>query len=292
VKIAILSASRGWHTDDLERALRLRGHESGLLQIQSVVARIGGRPRLAAGGRELDAFDAVLVRIIPRGSLEQVIFRMDALHALERSGIPCLNPPGAIEKTVDKFFTSALLEEAGIQTPRTVVAESLDSAMGAFKEMGDVIVKPLFGSNGRGMVRLEDEEIAYRVFRALELERAVYYVQETIPHGGRDLRVFVVGDRVVGAVWRLSEGWRTNLARGGRAERAEVPPAWEDLSLKAVRAVGAEYAGVDLVKAESGEIFVLEVNSIPGWRGLQGTTDRDVASAVVQHLEDLVRSRR
>ena len=96
-------------------------------------------------------------------------------------------------------------------------------AMAAFAEMGDVIVKPLFGSNGRGMVRVSDEEIAYRVFRALELERAVFYVQEALPHEGRDLRAFVVGDRVVAAAWRSADGWRTNIARGARAEAAELP---------------------------------------------------------------------
>jgi RimK family alpha-L-glutamate ligase len=157
--------------------------------------------------------------------------------------------------------------------------------------MGDVIVKPLFGSNGRGIVRVSDEEIAYRVFRALELERAVYYVQQALPHEGRDLRAFVVGKCVVAAMWRCADGWRTNVARGARAHRAELPRAWEEISLAAARAVGAEYAGVDLLPTTTGELHVLEVNGIPGWRGLQETTKVDVAGAIVRHLEDLVRSR-
>ena len=109
----------------------------------------------------------------------------------------------------------------------------MDDALEAFRELRDVIVKPLFGSGGRGMVRVSDEEIAYRVFRALDLERAVYYLQEALPHPGRDVRAFVVGDRVVAAAWRCADGWRTNVARGARVERAELPPEWHELSIRA-----------------------------------------------------------
>lgn len=291
MRVAILNAGRGWHTDELTRALAARGHESRVLPIQSLTARIGATPRLTAADDVLDSADAVLVRIIPRGSLEQIVFRIDALHWLERLGVRVVNGASAIEKTVDKFYTSALLERAGLKTPRTLVTERLDVAMAAFAEMGDVIVKPLFGSNGCGMVRVSDEEIAHRVFKALELERAVYYVQQALPHEGRDVRVFVVGDRVVASAWRTAPGWRTNVARGGRTEAAEIPEAWRVMSLAAARAVGADYAGVDLLPTTSGEVHVLEVNGIPGWRGLQQTTDVDVASAIVEHVEALVEAR-
>jgi RimK family alpha-L-glutamate ligase len=172
-----------------------------------------------------------------------------------------------------------------------VVAERSSDAMAAFRAMGDVIVKPLFGSNGRGMVRVTDEEVAYRVFRALELERAVYYVQEALPHEGRDLRAFVVGGRVVAAAWRCADGWRTNVARGARVEAADLPRDWAEMSLRAAHTVGAEYAGVDLLPTRSGGIFVLEVNGIPGWQGLQATTTVDVAGVLVEHLEGLARRR-
>ena len=291
MNVAILSAGRGWHTDELQRAAAQRGHRTCLLPIQALTARVGGSPRLAAAGTPLEGCDAVLLRIIPRGSLEQTVFRLDALHRLEQLGVPVLNPARAIERTVDKFLTSALLEDAGLRTPRTVVAERFDDAMAAFHSMGDVIVKPLFGSNGRGLVRVSDEEIAYRVFRALELERAVYYVQQALPHEGRDLRVFVLGTRVLAAIWRSADGWRTNIARGGRAERAELPSAYAELSLAAARAVGADYAGVDLLPTGDGEVHVLEVNGIPGWRGLQDATGVDVAGAIVEHLEGVVRER-
>ena len=291
MNVAILGEGGGWHTADLTRALEQRGHRACTLPVQALTARVGERPRLAVHDIALETFDAVLLRIIPKGSLEQIIFRLDVLHRLERLGVRVLNAPGVIERTVDKFYTSALLEEAGLETPRVVVAERLDDAMAAFQTMGDVMVKPLFGSNGRGIVRVSDEEIAYRVFRALELERAVYYLQQALPHEGRDLRVFVVGTRVVAAIWRSADTWRTNLARGGRAEKAELRPAWEDLSLAAARAVGAEYAGVDLLPTATGQLHIVEVNGIPGWRGLQEATTVDVAGVIVEHLECLVRNR-
>jgi RimK family alpha-L-glutamate ligase len=283
--------SGGWHAAGLEQALAARGHRAQVLPVDALLAQLGalGPPRMRAGGVVLDELDAVVVRIIPRGSLEQIVFRMDALHRLESLGVLVLNPPAALERTVDKFYTSFLLEDAGLPTPRTLVAESESDARAAFRDLGgDVIVKPLFGANGRGMVRVSDEEIAFRVFRALERERAVFYLQETVPHDGRDLRVFVVGDRVVAAAWRCADGWRTNVARGGRAVAAELPSAWAELGVRAARAVGAGYAGVDLLPARDGRLLVLEVNGIPGWKGVQQATGVDVPAAVVRHLEDLV----
>jgi len=285
MRVAILSAGRGWHTDELSRALAGRGHAPCLLPIHRLAARVGASPRLVAGDVALEDCDAALVRILPRGSLEQIVFRVDALHWLESLGVAVMNPASALERSVDKFYTSALLEAAGLPTPRTVVAEDMDTAMAAFAEMRDVIVKPLFGSNGRGMVRVGDEEIAYRVFRALELERAVYYVQQAIPHPGRDVRALVVGGGVAAAAWRSAPGWRTNMARGGQAAKAELPLEWTEMSVRAARAVGADYAGVDLLPAADGRVYVLEVNAIPGWRGLQGTTQVDLAAAIVAHLE-------
>ncbi len=259
------------------------------MPVDSIVARVGADPRIAIEGTDLGSMDAVILRAFPRGSLEQIVFRIDALHQLERLEVPVVNPARVIERTVDKFHTSALLEAAGLPTPRTVAAESMDAAMEAFREMGDVIVKPLFGSNGRGIVRVTDEELAYRVFRALDMERAVHYVQEAVPSGddgaGRDVRVFVVGGRVVASIWRTGEGWRTNLSRGGRAARAELCDAWRDLALEAAGVVGAEYAGVDLLPAPDGTAYVLEVNGSPGWRGLQPFAGADVAGAIVEHLE-------
>jgi len=285
VRVAILSARQGWHTDQLCRALAQRGHEGRVVPYGALAAHLGGAAAgVAAGDEDIGACGAVLARIIPAGSLEQIVFRVDVLHTLEERGIPVINPPRTIERTVDKLWTTALLEQAGLRVPETVVCERADAALAAFRALGDVIVKPLFGSMGLGMVRVTDEEMAFRVFRTLETLRGVYYVQRTIDHAGCDVRAFVVGGRVIGAIERSAPGWKTNLARGGRARAVTLEPERTELALAAARAVGADYAGVDLLPARDGTVYVVEVNGIPGWRGLQEATSLDVAAAIVELL--------
>jgi RimK family alpha-L-glutamate ligase len=287
VRVVILAAREGWHTAELCRALAERGGTGVVVPYEGLVARLGAIDDrgLRSAATSLDDADAVLPRTIPAGSLEQIIFRVDALHRLDDRGQVVINAPHAIERTVDKFWTSALLEQAGLPVPATVVCEQAEDALTAFRALGDVIVKPLFGSMGLGMVRVSDEEMAFRVFRTLEAIRGVYYLQRAIDHDGADVRAFVVGDQVVGAIERRAPGWRTNIARGGRASPLTLPPAWSDLALRAARAVGADYAGIDLLPARDGTVYVVEVNGIPGWRGLQEATSTDVARAIVDHLQ-------
>jgi RimK family alpha-L-glutamate ligase len=297
MQVAILSTPTGWHTDELSRALAERGHTSRVLPYEGLVARLGTGRNIARGlsiqSKAILDVDAVLARMIPNGSLEQIIYRMDSLHWIEKRGVPVMNSPRAIERSVDKFYTTALLQEAGLPTPETVVCEGAADAMAAVLAMGDVIVKPIFGSMGHGMVRMSDPDVAFRVVRALEQTRAVFYVQRAVDHNGRDVRVFVVGGRVLGAIQRhASDGeWRTNVSRGGSARPFELPPAWEQLALRAAAAVDADYAGVDLLPSRDGTVFVLEVNGIPGWRGLQQATGLDVAGVIVDHLVSRVRAR-
>jgi RimK family alpha-L-glutamate ligase len=288
MNVTVLASRRGWHTDELCRALEARGHRGRIVPYETLIARLGtgvsDAPSVHGEGADLMQADAVLTRIIPAGSLEQIIFRVDTLHWLESSGVRVMNGARAIERTVDKFYTSALLQQAGLNTPDTVVCERADHAIEAFRALGDVIVKPLFGSMGLGMVRVSDEETAWRVFRALEAIRGVYYLQRAIDHDGRDIRAFVVGDDVIGAIERRADGWRTNISRGGQARPVDLSPAWREMAICAARTVGAEYAGVDLLPSRGGPVYVLEVNGIPGWRGLQEATALDVAGAIVGQL--------
>src|SRR6185436_117698 len=187
--VAILSARTGWHTDELCRALAEHGHAGVVLPYEKLVGRLPGG--LTSETVPILEADAVLARIIPGGSLEQVIFRVDALHWIEDRGVLVVNSPRAIERSVDKFYTTALLREAGLPSPETVVCESVNDAMSAIRRMGDVVIKPIFGSLGHGMVRVSDPDVALRVIRSLDQTRPVYYVQRAIDHGGRDIRVFV-----------------------------------------------------------------------------------------------------
>jgi RimK family alpha-L-glutamate ligase len=289
LRVAVLGSTGGWHAQRLERALESRGHECGFAPVTRMVGRIDGEVSIRGREVALDGCDVVLVRGIPRGSLEQVVFRVDALHALAAGGVRVVNSAAAIERTVDKFLASVLLARAGLPTPRTIACERADDALAAFAELGgDVIVKPLFGSMGLGMARVSDPDVAQRVLRALELERAVYYLQETIPHAGRDIRALVVGDRVVGAIARVGDGWRLNVARGARAEAVRLEGSREELCVRAVTAVGADYGGVDLLRGEDGRDYVVEVNGIPGWQGVERASGVDVAGALVEWVEALV----
>ena len=286
MRVAVVGSTGGWHAEQLERALTSRAHECHFAPVTRMVGRIDGG--FAARSREvaLDECDIVVVRGIPRGSLEQIVFRVDVLHALAAVGVRAVNGALAIEHTIDKFLASALLAAAGVPTPRTVACERADDALEAFDDLGsDVIVKPLFGSMGFGMARVEDRDVAQRVFRALEIERAVYYLQETLAHDGVDVRAMVVGDRVVAAIERVGTGWRANLARGASARSIALDEQRARLCVRAAATVGADYAGVDLLRAADGRDYVLEVNGIPGWRGVESATGIDVAAALVEHLE-------
>lgn len=285
MKIGIISGGEGWHVEKLVAAFQNRGAEVETYRFTALTAREGHRRGLYCRERVLDECDALLVRTVPGGSLEQIIFRMDALHCLEQRGVYLVNPPGVIEKTVDKYYTSSLLAAAGLPTPPTVVTESFSEAMAAFAQLGeDVVVKPLFGSLGRGMVRVTDPDTAHRVFRALELGRYVYYLQRFIPHDNQDLRVFVLGGRVVGAMLRRGDSWKTNIARGARPQSVTLQPEEEELALKAARVLGACYAGVDLLRSREGELYVLEVNGIPGWQGLQEVCPRNIAGEIADYV--------
>jgi ribosomal protein S6--L-glutamate ligase len=278
--IAILAGGSGWHVRDLERAAMALGHKVALVDFRRVQAALPEQKT------SLDAFDAVIVRTMPPGSLEQVVLRMDILHRLERKGRRVLNPPLALETCVDKYLACARLDAANLPVPPTIVCQDAEAALTAFEQLGgDVVVKPLFGSEGRGMMRVTDVDMAWRTFRALERLQAVLYLQRFIPHAGWDLRVFVIGGRVLAAMRRHArQSWRTNVAQGGRAEPVDVSAAEERLALAAAQAVGTPVAGVDLLPGPAGSYVVLEVNAVPGWRALAAATGVDVAAAIVEFM--------
>ena len=285
MKIGIIGSDRNeWHIKRLLHELEKQGSEAYLLPITKIKAMIGNKPRLSVKDYPIDDYDAVIVRRVPGGTAEQVFYRMDTLHRLDEMGVRVFNPAGSIEKAVDKYYTSALLEEAGIKTPRTIVTESFTEAMKAFKELGqDIVVKPLFGSLGMGITRITSYDIAYRVFRALEMTKSVYYLQEFIPHNRADIRVFVIGDEVIASMKRISDNWKTNISAGGKAERYQPSPEIEEICLESSRKLGLEYTGVDVIVSED-ETYVIELNSTPGWEGLQTVTEINITKKLVEHV--------
>ena len=269
---------------DLERAAAELGHETLVVDFRRVRAAVAAPAEMSC----VPFFDcdAVIVRTMPPGSLEQVVFRMDVLHRLRSRGVAVLNPPAALETCVDKYLATARLQAAGLPVPPTVVCQNADDALEAFTVLGgDVIAKPLFGSEGRGIVRVSDRDLAWRTFRTLERLQSVLYVQRYIPHPGWDLRLLVLGGRVLTAMRRHANGgWRTNVAQGGRAVAVRPTADEERLALAAAAAVGAPVCGVDLLPALDGQLYVLEVNAVPGWRALAPATGVDVAAELARFV--------
>ncbi len=297
MKLGILANEGSWYWADLARAAAPLGHSCERLDFSRLAAASrldphnGGvpfeqSPDHPATSQSLSDFDGVIVRTMPPGSLEQVVFRMDALARLEAAGTLVVNSPRSIECAVDKFLTTSRLEAAGLPVPRTVTCQDSETAMQAFEELGgDVIVKPLFGAEGRGICRVSDPDLAFRTFRTLERIDAVLYLQEFIRHPGHDVRVLILGGEIVGSIRRYADNdFRTNVACSGRAE---VHPATRDeqrLALAASDAAGTDFAGIDLLYDDSGRCFVIEVNAVPGWQAFQRTTGIDVATRFLEWI--------
>lgn len=287
--VVALVSGHGWHVQDLTRASLRVGCRFDPVPFPGLAVRLGtGPPRIDAGGLDLQSVDGILVRMMPPGSLEQVVYRMDALQRLDVIGLPILNPPRAIEAAVDKFLSLAKLDAERLPVPETWTGESSREAMIAFESLGgDIVLKPLFGAEGRGLVRLSSPDLALRAFRAMERIGAVLYVQRFIPNDGHDVRAFVLGERVLGAIRRTAAAgqWRSNVSLGASAEAIRLDPEIESLALRAASAVGARMAGVDLLpEARTGRMVVLEVNAVPGWKALSRATGIDVAAAILDEL--------
>ena len=240
----------------------------------------------------VDDVDGVFVRAMQAGSLEQIVFRMDALQRLANRGIPVVNSPKAMEASIDKYLSLALIQAAGVKVPETRVSQTFEQAMLDFQRFGGkVVVKPLFGSFGKGVRLLESDANAIEYFSECVAHQKVIYQQAWIDHGGEDLRLFFVGDHRVFAMKRVrKQNLVTNLYQGGLGIPHQATEEEIEMGLRAMRAVGAEIGGVDLVRFQGPmsekedqekSPFVLEVNAAPGWRGIQEVLKVDIASEIL-----------
>lgn len=284
MRIAIFTDQPDWHTRRLVAACRARGVAAAIASLRQCAFVLGDR----GAGIEIPGFadrlpDAVLVRTIAAGTFEQVTLRLGILHALEALGVPVINDARAIERCVDKSMTSFVLHRAGIATPPTLATED-EAALQRWLDRtpGERVEKPLFGSQGRGLVRFGAGEPP----PPAEAYAGVRYVQRFVGRdsGWRDFRVMVVGAQVVAAMVRHGKSWITNVRRGARCERVALTGRLIEPSLAAATAVGADYAGVDLIEDDRGTLFVLEVNSMPAWKGLQSVAATDIAGAIMDHV--------
>jgi RimK family alpha-L-glutamate ligase len=290
MNILLLANPDSWYHRDLRRAAgdrhRLQVAEHRLLRAHLC----DSRSTISLSDSALEETDAVLVRTMETGSLEQIVFRMDVLGQLASAGKVVVNSPRAVEAAVDKYLALAKCQRVGLSIPETLVCQTVDDALDAFDVLGgDIVVKPLFGGEGRGIFRVTDRDAATRCFRMLVQLQAIVYVQRFIQHEGFDLRLLVIGDRVLG-MRRINErDWRFNVSRGATTESIELTEGLVEIAQRASTAIGAEVAGVDVLPGRDGRLYLLEVNAVPGWKALARTLNVDVAALVLSHLESRVR---
>jgi ribosomal protein S6--L-glutamate ligase len=203
---------------------------------------------------------------------------------MEIAGIKMINSTYPFRRCRDKYATQYILHNSGIPIPTTYTTESLARAYEKTREMGDVVYKPILSSMGRGSMKFSDVDLAYNAYRHLDRLHHPLILQEFIMTPGRDIRVFIVGSEVIGAVYKyLPEGqWKSNVAQGGTMVEEEMNEDIVQLALRATRAMGLDYAGVDLLESPEGPV-VLEVNASPGWQGLKKATGREVADIIVEY---------
>ncbi len=285
--IGVLAQGGSWYLRDLEIASqnKCRIQQIPYPDLEVTLGRFSQELASLPVGDSKAGWDAILVRSMPIGSLEQVVFRMDALRCWENQGVPVFNSSLGLEIAIDKALTLIRFEKAGLPFPPTAVFQKADSALNWFKGCDcPVVVKPVFGGEGRGLILVEDIEMAYRVFKTLEQTRSVIYCQKFLADVIRDIRILLIGSQFY-AVRRQNEGsWITNAAQGGTGVPYEPTPNELDLAFRAAKASENEIVGVDLLVTKDGDTHLIEVNAVPGWKMLGQVRDVDIASEILNHL--------
>lgn len=274
----------------LLRAIRELGATPVYIPISYVSVEICSDKPFRLRNRVLEV-DGVIVRSIGFTiDLDQFIFRISLLKHMEEEGIVVMNPVLPFLTSRNKYLSLVLLRRAGLPVPRTVVTEDLAYAYNVARELGEIVVKPLQGSRGYGAMRISDADLAYNIMRTLLSFHKPIYVQKFVKKPGRDIRVFVVGEEVVAAIYRIApEGsWKTNIAQGGKAVPCDLTPELRELAIRAVKALGLWYGGVDIAETDEGPV-IFEVNGAPDWRGLEAATGVSPAKAIVQYLIEKLR---
>ncbi len=283
--IALVSDDNDWHARALIKAFAALDARAQLLALPACRFDSGMPGGLRLAGFDGGLPDAVFVRTMSGGSFEAVTLRLGLLHALGGIGVPVWNNARAIERCVDKSTTSFLMARAGLPTPPTWTTEQREQAAEIVaREAGPLVLKPLFGSQGRGLrlIRSPDE-----LPPPAEVAGGVYYLQRFVgvERGGyHDFRLLVSQGRVLAAMMRHSTHWITNVKRGAKPVAAVPDNAMKDLAVAAAAAVGADFAGVDILLGAGGAPTILEVNSMPAWSGLQKTTPLDIAALLAGDL--------
>lgn len=287
-RIVIFTDDPGWHGKVLNQAFTKLGFSSDFISLTDCQLTIEpGQIPIIIPGYERALPDAVFVRGVPGGTLEEVVLYLDILHALKLLNVPVYNDGQAIERSVDKAMTSFLLHQAGLPTPMTWAlknrADAIKIAEQELKNGHFLITKPLFGSQGEGIRRIEKMTDLFW----LTASNGVYYFQRFVHCSGdgfSDYRAFVINNRAVAIMRRRGKSWLNNVARGAACEAIDLDPAIAEIAIKAAKALAMEYAGVDIIQDRAGRYTVIEVNSIPAWKGLESVVAVNIAALLAEDL--------
>ena len=287
MKMGIMTRDEnGWCTTQLRKSMKKQNITPFIFNHLPIIGRVNYGPEASVNKTDLiKELDALITRPIGHGTIEEIFFRMNLLRKLERAGLPIINPPLAIEQAVDKYCSLTLFQENGLPVPRTAVTESPDEALKCFHELGgDIILKPLFGSRGIGATRITDPNIAARIFQTITYHHGVLYLQQYINHKGTDIRAFVIGNQVTAAMHRKSTNWKTNISSGAKPTHLKLSTELENLAIKAAKVIGCKITGADIIEGPNGPVLI-ELNSQPGWKGLQTVTKKCIADEIINYVK-------
>lgn len=276
-----------WTAVALCSAVKHHGMQPVKFSFSDAISNISSG-KLHAGETDLTGLDAIIVRDLGPASENGAEFRFNTLCQLKELGIPVINSPEAIARAANKYVSSYLFQKNGIPTPRTVVTSNLDEALEALSSFEHAVVKPIFGYKGIGVERLENNDSGIRKLKTILEKNGFVYLQEFIPNPGRDIRVFVVNEKVVGSIYRIAPqgSWINNLSQGGRAEPCVLTQEQERISLKTAEVIGTVYAGVDIIEGDRD--YVIEINGTPSGKGIFEACGVDVTMKIAEHVRSLI----
>lgn len=294
MKLIVFDRIDSWHVADLQRAAAAgQTVTASSYDDAGVSIDRSGRSMFVINDHDASQFDCIVTRAMPASSLQQVVFRMDWLARLQQqTSVVVVNPARTIEASVDKYLSLELIRANNVPVPRTLVSQTVGAAMKHFRDLdGDSVVKPIFGSGGRGIFRLNDETTAKIQFAEAVARGDVIYQQQYIEHGNRDLRLLTIGDEVLGMLRHRPGQWITNARLGAECAGHQPNRLEIDLALASAQAVGALISGVDLVYDATGSPYVVEINACPSWKAMSTATGLDVSAKILKLIGNLVRSR-
>ncbi len=286
--VVIFNDTHGWHSEQLVTALSAHNITTTLADLAHCTIDLDHPIGIRIPGLNNTLPDAAIVRGIAPGSLEQITLRMDVLHTLAEVGIPVFNPAKAIEHTVDKARTSLRLHLAGLSTPKTWACEdetlARQIASQQFSQGHALVIKPLFGCQGKGIEKIESLAEFDNVRPVGEAFYLQHYITPYEPQQWQDWRLMVIDGQVCAAMSRRSQHWITNFAQGAECFATTINDEMANLAIAACKSVDAAYAGVDIIRMQNGHYTILEVNSVPAWKGLFQATGIDVANHLATAL--------